>query len=54
MASLGAGTHCRYDYWRKNSSTGKFDHQHEELSAWSPSGAADFHLPQFFGTANLV
>ena len=43
----------RYDYWR-TSSSGGFDHKHEELSAWSASGAGNFHMPQFFGSAVLV
>ena len=45
----------RYDYWRKdgNSSSG-FDRSNEELSAWSTSGEGNFHMPQFFGSAELV
>ena len=44
----------RYDYpYRLPNGTG-WDRQHEELSAWSPSGYANFHLPSTFGVAVLL
>ena len=43
----------RYDYPTRLPN-GSWDRRREELSAWSPSGYGNFHLPRFFGVGVLV
>jgi hypothetical protein len=42
----------RYDYPSKFQN-GSWDHHDMELSAWSPSGRGNFHMPQYFGIGVL-
>jgi hypothetical protein len=43
----------RYDY-PGHLPNGSWDRHTHELSAWSPSGYGNFHLPQYFGIGVLV